>query len=383
MHTFYRDTISLVLILMLATIVGVYLGYSSSHVKTSLTPLALSDIQWWPFIEAKDQAQGASLTVTSLSDVIDYQLFLPEKQATPYTAYTFQFGNKGDHSTQFDLSAYDSINFSIACAPQNVLLFNLFTHDKVTQQGDPDSQRTNSIFLSCDSSWKAMEVGVKTLDTPDWWINKFGLELSDDYYDLTRAYRFSIVNSLQSPRGITSHVRVKDVELRGRKYGYLYASLLLVAMSWAGAIFYISRRYFNHLILDVKKKVKGDKQIIAYKELTITPQKNKETSDVLRFMATRYADGELSLESACKELGINRTKINDILRAELDLTFNTYLNKLRITEAARLLTENKCAAIAEIAYAVGYNNVSYFSKLFKAEYNCTPKTFKQLYSEEQ
>jgi len=34
--------------------------------------------------------------------------------------------------------------------------------------------------------------------------------------------------------------------------------------------------------------------------------------------------------------------------------------------------------VAEIAYAVGYRNVSYFNKLFKEEYGCTPKTFRKL-----
>ena len=29
--------------------------------------------------------------------------------------------------------------------------------------------------------------------------------------------------------------------------------------------------------------------------------------------------------------------------------------------------------MAEIAYSVGYANVSYFNKLFKQEYGCTPK----------
>ena len=36
------------------------------------------------------------------------------------------------------------------------------------------------------------------------------------------------------------------------------------------------------------------------------------------------------------------------------------------------------ANVAEIAYSVGYKNVSYFNKLFKEEYGCTPKTFKSL-----
>jgi len=93
-------------------------------------------------------------------------------------------------------------------------------------------------------------------------------------------------------------------------------------------------------------------------------------------MATEYPNAELNLELVVSELGVSRSKINDILREELGYTFSAYLNKLRLTEAARLLAEKEEANVAEIAYSVGYKNVSYFNKLFKEEYGCTPKTFK-------
>ena len=91
-----------------------------------------------------------------------------------------------------------------------------------------------------------------------------------------------------------------------------------------------------------------------------------------------YRDPELDLDSVAAATGTNRTKINDVLKSELGLTFTSYLHKLRLTEAARLLTENVDTAVAEIAFAVGYANVSYFNKLFKEEYGCTPKAFRAL-----
>jgi AraC-like DNA-binding protein len=63
----------------------------------------------------------------------------------------------------------------------------------------------------------------------------------------------------------------------------------------------------------------------------------------------------------------------------LGFTFTGYLNKLRLTEAARLLADKPEASIAEIAYSVGYKNVSYFNKLFKEDYGCTPKIFRSIY----
>jgi AraC-like DNA-binding protein len=61
---------------------------------------------------------------------------------------------------------------------------------------------------------------------------------------------------------------------------------------------------------------------------------------------------------------------------ELGMTFTRYLNKLRLTEAARMLTDKTGQPIADIAYSVGYANPSYFNKRFKEEYGCTPMAFR-------
>ena len=136
------------------------------------------------------------------------------------------------------------------------------------------------------------------------------------------------------------------------------------------------KQYISALVARVKEKVRADLPLVAYQKLSIAPHKDKEKDDVLRFMATQYSNPDLSIEHTISKLGCNRHKINDIIRAELGLTFSSYLNKLRLTEAARLLSEQGNISVAEVAYAVGYNNVSYFSTLFKAEYGCSPKTFK-------
>jgi AraC-like DNA-binding protein len=99
---------------------------------------------------------------------------------------------------------------------------------------------------------------------------------------------------------------------------------------------------------------------------------------VLKYIATNYTNPELELESVVAGTGANRNKVNELLKTELGMTFTGYVNKLRLTEAARLLTEKSTATVAEIAYSVGYANVSYFNRLFKEEYGCTPKAFRTL-----
>jgi AraC-like DNA-binding protein len=100
----------------------------------------------------------------------------------------------------------------------------------------------------------------------------------------------------------------------------------------------------------------------------------------LRFIATHYADSGLDLDGVAAGTGANRNKINDVLKTELGMTFTSYLTKLRLTEGIRLLTDKASATVAEIAYSVGYADSSYFNKLFKEAYGCSPKEFRNLAS---
>jgi AraC-like DNA-binding protein len=124
--------------------------------------------------------------------------------------------------------------------------------------------------------------------------------------------------------------------------------------------------------------MRRDIPLVSYQQHSRDLHKDREQSTILRFMATEYVNPELDVETMVNKVGLSRNKINEILKAELGFTFSTYLNKLRLTEAARLLGEKEDTSVAEIAYAVGYRNVSYFNKLFKEEYGCTPKTFRKL-----
>ena len=111
-------------------------------------------------------------------------------------------------------------------------------------------------------------------------------------------------------------------------------------------------------------------------QLSPNPHRDRERSAILHAIASRFADAELELGAVAHGAGVNRNKVNDVLKAELGCTFTGYLNRLRLTEAARLLAERDSASITDIAYTVGYNHVSYFNKLFKLDYGCTPKAFR-------
>ncbi|MGM8225239.1 helix-turn-helix domain-containing protein [Cellvibrio sp. ARAG 10.3] len=380
MLKFYRNAAIAGVVLLLVTALILCAGMVKSKLSTSLFPKRDGQLVWAPAIEPSAPVDETRLTVKSEVGTIDYEFFLDPKGTFPYTHYSFYFIDSAQPYKLVDLTRYSHVSFRILCDPKNVLLFVLFSYDdRVTDPIRPVTRRVSSTAFSCDNQWTTLTIGFDELDTPHWWLDRYGYEFSDTGYRLDKTMGIAFVNSLQSPVNTRSHVRLTDVKLEGRAEQYLYLAALLCVLIWVLFFFWLFRQYITMLTAGLKEKIRLDQPLIAYKKLSIEPQKDKEKSAVLRLIATEYANPDLSLESVTLALGLNRTKVNEILKEELGMTFTAYLNKLRLTEAARLLSEKEEANVSEIAYLVGYNNASYFNKLFKIEYGCTPKTFKTLH----
>ncbi|MFC3116555.1 helix-turn-helix domain-containing protein [Cellvibrio fontiphilus] len=380
MYSFYKKAF-IALVLLVALSAGLLcLGAVKSKQTANLFPLRDANYLWHSAVEPPQPKGKTQVSLRKETDTVEYEFFLDPQQEFPYTHYTIAFMDPVQPQKLVDLTAFDGLSFKVMCDPKNVLLFALFSFDdKVTDINKPITRRVSSTAFSCDHDWTRVNIKFSDLDTPYWWLGRYGFEHSDTGYRLDKTMGFAWVNSLQSPLNVRSAVKITDVQLLGNNWRYLVVTSVLVVFMWVFALVLLLRAYVKVLTLDIREKLRLDQPFMAYKKLSIEPQKDKEKSAVLRFMATEYAKPELSLEIVATALGVNRTKINDILKEELGLTFTSYLNKLRLTEAARLLAENEDANVSEIAYSVGYNNVSYFNKLFKTEYGYAPKTFKALY----
>lgn len=381
---FYRNATIAAIVLVLLTSFILYIGVRESKLSAVLFPARDPAFLWVSTVEPKAPVGKTQLKLENEVGTVEYSFFLDPETPFPYSHYSIYFVDPIHSFVQVDLTHYAGISFKIQCDPKNVLMFVLFSFDdKVTKLNKMESRRVSSTAFSCDTNWTEVKINFDDLDTPHWWLGRYGFEFSETGYQLNKTMGFAWVNSLQSPLNTQSHVKLTDVKLIGTDNRAIYVAAGVCLFLWILFGIWQLRCYVRILTLDIKERMKRDQPLIAYKKLSIEPQKDKEKSSLLRYMATEYANPELSLEAAAATLGINRTKINDILKEELALTFSSYLNKLRLTEAARLLSENEDANISEIAYVVGYNSLSYFTKLFKQEYGCAPKTFKSLSQSEE
>lgn len=82
----------------------------------------------------------------------------------------------------------------------------------------------------------------------------------------------------------------------------------------------------------------------------------------------------LTVESLAKEAGTNVNKLQEGFKYVYDLTVNKYIQNVKL-EAAKDMLMNSEKNISEIVLAIGLNNRSYFSKIFKEKYGVNPKYF--------
>jgi AraC-like DNA-binding protein len=380
MLEFYKKALLGLACLLVLSVLAGYLCVQRTFLHLSLLPAQQSELPW--ATETGGDAYWGGLSSVKINDAnysLDVDMKVSNKVDHPFASVSLRFSDAQGKPRLVDLSSFQTISFSAKCAPANVLSFSLSAVDeKVTDPNDPLSYRSPSAFFSCDENWSPVELDLTRLETAQWWLERYHLKLSMKEYQLNQVARLIFGSSPQSPAEVNARIQLNEISLHGRDWRYLYLFGVFMLLAWGGCGAWFFRQHTRALIAELRHRQQKDRPLVAYQQLSVEPQRDKDTDAILRFLATEYANAELSLDVMVNRIGVSRTKINDILKAELGYTFTGYLNKLRLTEAARLLAEKEEVNIAEIAYLVGYNNVSYFNKLFKEEYGCTPKTFKSL-----
>ena len=94
----------------------------------------------------------------------------------------------------------------------------------------------------------------------------------------------------------------------------------------------------------------------------------------LRFMKENFYE-KLTLADVAGQAGLSTDYFSRIFHAELKMTFSEYLNRLRIEEAKRLLRTGH-QSLGNIAYACGFEDQSYFTRVFRKVVGETPSRYR-------
>lgn len=122
--------------------------------------------------------------------------------------------------------------------------------------------------------------------------------------------------------------------------------------------------------------VKNDSEIIAESKTS------KQLAFFEKFIAEEknYLDPQISLEKSADALNVNKSYLSRILNQELNISFNDYVNKLRVEEAKNILDETEFAnyTLSAIGLEAGFNSKSTFYSAFKKFTGKTPSDYQKM-----
>ena len=110
-----------------------------------------------------------------------------------------------------------------------------------------------------------------------------------------------------------------------------------------------------------------------------TPKNNRKTIDkmkiILKYVENNYAN-KITISEIADVIGFSESHFMRYFKETMGTSFIEYLKDYRLTMAARLLQSSE-DSILNISAEVGFDNLSYFNRSFKARYGMTPRQYRK------
>ena len=115
-------------------------------------------------------------------------------------------------------------------------------------------------------------------------------------------------------------------------------------------------------------------QLLGHTEKLVTEDSDEAAVwKVLRYVETQYTGG--SLAELAEQLHYDISWLSREIKRQTGKTYTQLVQEKRLAQAAFLL-RNTDRNVADISVAVGYENISYFHRIFGAAYGKSPKQYR-------
>jgi len=127
-------------------------------------------------------------------------------------------------------------------------------------------------------------------------------------------------------------------------------------------------------LLHIFYKIGSSNQIRVVGSFEKQTKTNLKIREVWRYMITNY-QRNISLDEISQRVGMNRSFFCTFYKREKGQTFFSALNELRIESSCQMLRETNIP-VADICFAVGFNDVPHFNRTFKKLKGETPNNYR-------
>lgn len=151
-----------------------------------------------------------------------------------------------------------------------------------------------------------------------------------------------------------------------------------------GADDYLTKPYnFNELNARVRNLIESRRRlrekfsrglVLEEKAPTLNPIDDAFLKKIIEAIETNMENPDFGIESLMEISHMSESQLRRKLKAVVDQTPAIFIRSLRLKRAANLLKEH-AGTVTEIAYRVGFNNLSYFARSFREEFGVLPSEY--------
>jgi signal transduction histidine kinase/DNA-binding response OmpR family regulator len=148
-----------------------------------------------------------------------------------------------------------------------------------------------------------------------------------------------------------------------------------------GAEAYLTKPFdSDELLLRVKNLIEARKKIWEHfksLDLALIDDLDLKSADdtflqkVAKTIKDNLDNDLLSVEDIASKVGFSRAQLHRKLKALTNKSTGQLISEIRLNEA-KIMLEKNVGTVSEIAYSVGYSNMSYFTKSFKEKFGILP-----------
>ena len=129
-----------------------------------------------------------------------------------------------------------------------------------------------------------------------------------------------------------------------------------------------------HIILALKiQQFTEDKTTSTLHIGSLTKKECQEVNRLSEYIL-QNPERPFSVDYLCTESTLSPLKIQEGFKKMHGRTVADFIRNVRLEKAENLITSTDLN-ISEIVYSIGFTSRSYFAKIFKKKYNCSPKTY--------
>ena len=140
--------------------------------------------------------------------------------------------------------------------------------------------------------------------------------------------------------------------------------------------YFMIKAYMVQMLVLILRQIYGEEKQENHGFVFESRSKGYVVKRIIAYMNENYAS-HISLDQIAANMYLSPVYISKIFKEETGESPIRYLIKIRLEKAKEILEKENCGSVRNVSLAVGYEDVYYFSKLFKKYYGIAPVYYKR------